>query len=57
MNSEEAIKLLDLLTDGDAEYSHSEADAILLEWIKSSGGEEVAAAYKEARSRCGFWYA
>lgn len=59
MNKEETIAALNALKEGpdDAEGLHVEADDILLSYLMANGAPEVAAAYREARERIGFWYA
>lgn len=52
---EEAVLKLDDLPD-DSEQSHVFADEILLAWIRSNGGDEVAYAFVRARSEIVFWY-
>jgi hypothetical protein len=56
MTAQQAIEKLNAL-GGDPEADHSQADDILLEFIKTNGGEEVEKAWQEACRRCGFWYA
>ena len=43
--------------DGDPETSHSMADEILLDYLKSIGDVSLADAFERARKRIGFWYA
>ena len=53
MTEQEAIDILDGLTDGDQEQAHGVADDVLCAMVS----EDVAAAFKRARQRVGFWYA
>ena len=58
MSKDEAIKQLNAITeDGDKESDHGTADSVLLEYLRASGGQEVADAFERARERAGFWYA
>lgn len=56
MTKEEAVKLLEALTDDDPERSHMDADRILVEFLIESA-PEVALAYCSVSNRVGFWYA
>ena len=40
----------------DTEMIHREADALLCEALRLTGGEKVAKAFERARKRVGFWY-
>ena len=57
MDIERAIKELDDLDGTDRELLHGDADEILSTFIATNGYPEVAKAYRDARSRVGFWYA
>ena len=52
MTEEEAIAILDGLTDGDQEAAHSAADDILCAMAPAA----VAEAWRQAKERVGFWY-
>ena len=56
MNSREAVEALDALIIGDREASHSEADKILIAYMKTLGygAKSVAEAWERADERCGF---
>lgn len=41
----------------DAEVAHSEADAILLLFLRDHGFSDIADTYEEVRDKVGFWYA
>jgi hypothetical protein len=56
MSKDEAIANLDALLK-DVEKSHVEADAILLQFLRDNGCEDVANAWARAEDRLGFWYA
>ena len=52
-----AVAALDALTRGDNAAEHAKADAILLQYLRTYGFNEIADAYERARSRLVFWYA
>ncbi len=54
--AEETIARLEALDSKDREGMHVWADDLLLDYVDSINSE-VAKAYREARSRIGFWYA
>lgn len=54
---EEIIAELNALTGGDPETDHGTADDLLCEYLEVSGSPEVAAAFRAAQERVGFWYA
>ena len=51
-----AVAELDRLY-GDPEGDHLDAEEILLMFLREIGHGEIADAFKNAKSRCGFWYA
>lgn len=55
----EIVRQLDELPADDANYSHQEAEKLLLAYLKNAnhGGAEVVRAYLRAKERVGFWYA
>ena len=58
MTAVEAIEELNNTEQDDPECAHSEADDILLGFLRSSGNGEVAKAWIAASERVGgFWYA
>ena len=59
ISDSDAVRRLQELTveDGDSEYAHAEADAVLIEYLRSLGHHGVADAWVECRDRVGFWYA
>ena len=57
MTELEAIKKLNELSSGDPEVSHTQADDIVLEFLRSNGHHELVDAWEEAEARIGFWYA
>mgnify|MGYP003346930328 CR=1 FL=1 len=54
MSAQQAIEKLNAL-GCDPESDHSQPDDILLEFIRTNGGEEVEKAWREACRRCGSW--
>lgn len=56
LSEDQAIDALDNLPLDDPEYSHVEGEAILCAFLRAEGYDEVAAAYIEARIRCGWYY-
>lgn len=56
MTKEEAIAALNTVS-WDSEIGHGEADAILLDVLRTNGFEEVAKAWSAVRERIIFWYA
>lgn len=58
MTKEEAIEQLKQTSDCDQEMAHSDADEIILQYLRENGAAEVADAWEESNNRCGgFWYA
>ena len=57
MTKTEAIAQLNALDDRDPEDGHRVADKILLDFLRDNGFSDVAAAFVDADSRIGFWYA
>ena len=51
------LETLRSLHTGDAEVAHSEADKVLLGFLREIGHRAVADAFEDARSRLGFYYA
>ena len=57
MDIKRAVEYLDLLEDGDPELAHSEAEELLLDYLRHNGAGELAKAFVNARYRIGFFYA
>lgn len=57
MTKDEAIALLDGLTDADPESAHGHADGALVSFLRHLGHDDVADAFDRACHRVGFWYA
>ena len=58
ITSREAVEKLNAMAaESDAEQSHSEADEILCDLLRSLGYGAVANAFEDAKARVGFWYA
>ena len=60
MTKKEAIeKLKGIQLEGrhDREASHSEAEGVLLDLLKSQGFDDVSKAFIDCRDEVGFWYA
>lgn len=56
----DAIKQLNEMNGMDVEMAHANADDLLIEALRITGGKygnDVADAYLECRERIGFWYA
>lgn len=58
LSDKEVIELLDGFDEGvDEEVAHSEAEKMLMAFLRGNGFGKVAEAYEAARDRVGFWYA
>ncbi len=58
MTTDEAIAKLNAISRDDQEAAHADADDILISWMESNGGADVAAAWYRCKKRVGgFWYA
>lgn len=57
MNKDEAIQVLESLTDDDRENAHIVADGCLTKWLRANGHSDLAEAWERAAVRVGFWYA
>lgn len=55
-DTEEAVAVLDALTDENKEQAHINADNVLLKALKDLGQDKVATAYVAAAYRVGFFY-
>jgi hypothetical protein len=56
MTREEAVAALRALQRGNSEARHSEADDILIAFLRDAGYADVADAWCEAEERIEFWY-
>jgi len=54
---DDAVKMLNELTEADPEKEHGEAEKIILGYLDDIGSGDVSNAYREAIDRCGFLYA
>lgn len=52
-----AIEELDTLDGFDPEEAHTDAESILLAFLRHAGYTRVADAFEAANDRVGFWYA
>lgn len=59
MKTLDAMVALDAVDETDSEAAHSDADAILIKFMKEYDGDckEVAECWERNCSRCDFWYA
>lgn len=58
MSEDETVKELDSYPEGtDEEAAHSEAEGVILAYLRSIGEARVADAFERCRDRVGFWYA
>lgn len=56
MLRKEAVDKLDAIERGDNEAAHSQADQILLDFLRNHSFGDIAQAWENACKRAGFWY-
>lgn len=54
-NREQVIQKLNEIDENDPEDAHSQADGLILEFLKLNGFEDVAQAYEDVVNRCAWW--
>ena len=56
LTEDQAVDALDNLPMDDPEFSHLEGEVILCSFLRAEGYDDIAAAFIEARIRCGWYY-